>query len=400
MVLINRLPEDLVIEILSRVPAESLVRFKCVHKSWYLLIEDSKFVALQLRNHSSKYNKSSYTLMLGVRKTITNVGKEIGISLSVLKYDGKVVSFAMKDVELSNYHQSQDWYEMCNPCDGLVCLWGYGDCVIIANPGTRQYRALPKSCIPIPPLCNFYEYAMDTIALGLGIDLQTKKYKVVRIFVYQDKCYLDNAPKYEGNRVDVEVYNFGSNSWRQIGDAYDLDWQFHFLHLSIYWNGAYYWCAWKFNDERGLCSFNFTDEVFQFIEIPECIFVFPYGGDLCCYGVIEFGATPALLTHHYSETGHCFDIWNVDGFGGTWTKLLSSEPLLLMDHPIPLGPLKKDKLLLLLPNGQVASFSFVTSQVKILLPIDSDSDSGSEFTAGVVGYKSSLVSIDEEGDNN
>ncbi|GLT32915.1 hypothetical protein SLA2020_075450 [Shorea laevis] len=44
----NKLPEEVVIDILSQLPADMLVRFKCVCKSWYALIESPEFLLFTL----------------------------------------------------------------------------------------------------------------------------------------------------------------------------------------------------------------------------------------------------------------------------------------------------------------------------------------------------------------
>jgi hypothetical protein len=38
----DRLTDDLIVEILSRVPAKSLCRFKCISKHWLSLTNDRK----------------------------------------------------------------------------------------------------------------------------------------------------------------------------------------------------------------------------------------------------------------------------------------------------------------------------------------------------------------------
>lgn len=42
---VPQLTEDLVIEILLRLPVRALKQFKCVRKSWYSLINSSSFMA-------------------------------------------------------------------------------------------------------------------------------------------------------------------------------------------------------------------------------------------------------------------------------------------------------------------------------------------------------------------
>jgi len=48
------LPEDIVFDVLARVPAKALCRFRCVCKAWRALISDPAFVAVQ-RSRASPY---------------------------------------------------------------------------------------------------------------------------------------------------------------------------------------------------------------------------------------------------------------------------------------------------------------------------------------------------------
>lgn len=243
------------------------------------------------------------------------------------------------------------------------------------------------SCIPLPLPKG--EHSIHALALGLGIDLQTKDYKVVRILEILD-CFCFPVV-YES--CEVEVYSLSSNSWRQIGGDTPLLDEFRILFslASSYWNGAYYWCAASKGSTTmdGICSFNFTDEEFQFMSVPkEDIFL--RVGQVWWCGIIEFNnGALALITHHgLAEIGSCLDVWAV----GTWTKLLSTTKPLLMDFQMntPLTLLNKDQLIFTLNNGQPASFSFVTNQHKIL-PINSRESTRSRY--GAVIYKTSLVQI-------
>ncbi|XP_014502889.1 F-box/kelch-repeat protein At3g23880-like [Vigna radiata var. radiata] len=55
-------PDDLIIEILSWLPLKSVMRFKCVSKSWNSLIIDPYFVKL--------HRKRSIILQMELRKTV------------------------------------------------------------------------------------------------------------------------------------------------------------------------------------------------------------------------------------------------------------------------------------------------------------------------------------------
>lgn len=414
-----KLPDDVVIEILSRLPAESLMRFKCVRKSCYILIQDSKFIALQLRNHvsNSRCNDSLQILLLSQWRRVSSTGDhaiahdDLGrIIMSMLRYDGQDVSYVGKDADLI-IDAGNSFSRISCHCDGIVCFDGYSEYAMIANPGIRQFRALPETCIPLPKGDHDhhegYKKYRQTVTLGLGFDLRANDYKVVRV-IEMSSIYGRSEDYYE-----VEVYNLSSNSWRQI--EHMESWLYQFLHglLSRYWNGAYYWPVAKTTStpfpapdsvENGILSFGFSDEVFQYISIPEFV---PSIKDVRYpeYGIIEFNGVLALISYR----DWSFEIWDMDSAGvhGNWTKLLSTESLKIDEHfpyqpsvegKLPfrvatvLGVLKNDQLLLLLSPAesftcQVASYSFINNQMKILV-----SDTEVAFRQGVV-YKSSLVSI-------
>ncbi|XP_039157842.1 F-box protein At1g30790-like [Eucalyptus grandis] len=58
-----KLPNDVAVEILKRLPARSLFRFRCVCRSWRSTIDDSRFVALHW-SHSALDTSSRYLVCL------------------------------------------------------------------------------------------------------------------------------------------------------------------------------------------------------------------------------------------------------------------------------------------------------------------------------------------------
>lgn len=45
----HQIPEDVLMEIMIRLPVKSLLRFKCVCKNWYDIIQNRKFTCSHLR---------------------------------------------------------------------------------------------------------------------------------------------------------------------------------------------------------------------------------------------------------------------------------------------------------------------------------------------------------------
>ncbi|RXH82233.1 hypothetical protein DVH24_036574 [Malus domestica] len=75
----------MVVEILSRLPPKSLMRFKCVQKSWHNLINSPSFVAMQLSN--------SLTSSIIEQHTVLNNTNITGLCCLMAATDGRVVCY-------------------------------------------------------------------------------------------------------------------------------------------------------------------------------------------------------------------------------------------------------------------------------------------------------------------
>ncbi|GLT50195.1 hypothetical protein SLA2020_237000 [Shorea laevis] len=377
----NNLNEDVVIEILLRLPVNSLMRFKCVRKSWYVLIESPQFAAMQLCNNSSNY------LLVNCWNLIdTGSVEPESLSWSLLKYEDRMQaisnweddSFAMKHFK---------WPPISSHCDGIICLYD-DSTTIMANLGIREFMVLPKSCIPLSGYYERFEF------FGFGLDHRTNDYKIVRI---KNKIpFDDHSPREYQDDSQAEVYTLSSNSWRQIEYSDFLTFKLN-TYLSTYWNGAYYWSAVQKRPSPddsvyGVYSFDFTNEVFYFKIIPDYVKL----PSFLLYGMTEFNGTLALISYHYHRPEKILDIWVMDelGVNGVWTKLITTQPLLGVERP--LGFLTSDELLLLLSGEslgdqgmKIASYNIVTRQMKTHLIYDKNC-----YRDAMI-YKWSLVSINK-----
>ena len=50
------LPDEIVLDILSKLPVKSLLRFRCVCKPWYSSIANPKFISTHLLNHNHHHH--------------------------------------------------------------------------------------------------------------------------------------------------------------------------------------------------------------------------------------------------------------------------------------------------------------------------------------------------------
>lgn len=76
-------------------------------------------------------------------------------------------------------------------CNGIICLAGFGEDMMLCNPVLREYLLVKST-----------GYSFSRLGMGFGYDSRTDDYKIVRI---------SNVPRYR-----AEVTTVGTNTWREI----------------------------------------------------------------------------------------------------------------------------------------------------------------------------------------
>lgn len=164
------LPEDLVEEILQRLPVKYLVRLKSVSKVWKSLIESSHLAEKHLGLLDKKY---------GV--------KEMKITVKWSTSKSICIKFFSRRSGMDS--DSEGLLRVPGSCNGLVCVYEL-DLVYIylLNPMTGVTRTLT------PPRGS-------KLSVGFGIDVVTGTYKVVVLYGF--------------DRVGTVVFDFSTSKWRR-----------------------------------------------------------------------------------------------------------------------------------------------------------------------------------------
>ena len=153
ILLSRRLADNIVYDILTRLPVKSLIRFRCVSWSWYCVITDSDFITEHLdRANLLSNNKNGYLLCNPYRKgqysscdylctfvsnterTLTEISR-----FQFLSYDDCLVGFSSDIICLANYAEESSY---------IIYFW---------NPSIRKFKRL----------------LLDWLLLGLAIILKT-----------------------------------------------------------------------------------------------------------------------------------------------------------------------------------------------------------------------------------
>lgn len=300
------LHEDVVVEILSRLSVKTLLRFRCVCKSWCALIRNPKFISKQFHFSNNANNKDARfmvphqpnlqdnpilsLLCFRNEKEPSNDLASVSVSVSSLNLD-----------VLFHYNQSS---MVLGPCSGIYFHY----CLsvnriypfILFNPATREIHTLPRCSIHSLSQANF----------GFGLDPKTNDYKVIRI-------------AWMNTKSRVEIYNLSCNSWRELGAPVPSVAFVHFETLCI--DEFIYWLAYEVepSPKRVILSFDMSNEVFHTITLP----VFDKTKNR---SLAVLNESLALVVYDgLSKPENSYEIWVMNKYGGAascWTKQFTSGP--------------------------------------------------------------------------
>ncbi|KAL3751427.1 hypothetical protein ACJRO7_012280 [Eucalyptus globulus] len=243
------IPEDLLFEILKRLPVKSLCRFKCVSTLWRSLISDPRFVDSHFA-HSSNHPK-------------------LVISLPSHPHAGPRARlfFAANPSEPGNDHRpwtvSPYFFALGTACryvsqsiHGLICFQvdGY---VGVCNPTSGKYMTSRTVEAKVTGECAYLHYSF-------GFDPVAKKYKVLRTLATcrsMPGCLRELI-------MEQHVLDLASETWRRIEDGPP--------HIKkegeICFNGLVYYRAWNGNitnpRQDYLVEFDVGTESFLMVKFP------------------------------------------------------------------------------------------------------------------------------------
>ncbi|XP_049408356.1 F-box/kelch-repeat protein At3g23880-like [Solanum stenotomum] len=244
---IPNFPLEIIIEILSRLPVKSLLKFKSVSKSWFSLISSSHFSKSHLNISSRNNNLSHKNLLL------------LSMYLPHTLYSCTLYSTLHEKSNLCLNKLNFPW----NPsnilagvslCNGLflICIGMYNNNLYLWNPSTRKNKILPFSS------CT--KYSRCDVTFGFGYDEFNDDYKVIEIYGVYDIHYVYDA--------NIKIYSLRSNSWKIMKKYSDALFS---SDSGVFLNGCVHWAV-AHND--GSCiywdivSLNLKNEKFGNFALP------------------------------------------------------------------------------------------------------------------------------------
>lgn len=181
--------EEIIEEILSRLPVKSLMRFKSVCKSWNSLISEPRFSKLHLKQ-SIDHHRTKLIYLRGCSTT--------------LAYEARTVDIPIEEARDEDDDDDVD-VSVLAYCNGLFCF-GIANDAYLWNPSTKEPpRITAASPVEFPPSSTW-----ASTFFGLGYRSESDDYELLRISMFNDPDY--------SFRTEVKVYSRNSGTWRRIGD--------------------------------------------------------------------------------------------------------------------------------------------------------------------------------------
>ncbi|KAK0601464.1 hypothetical protein LWI29_024501 [Acer saccharum] len=360
---VENIPSEVMTLILLKLSVISLLRCKCVCKTWYALIKNPSFISTHLKSHN---NDDSH---LVVRNCNYNCDPGYPFLYAVfIDKTLKDLSYQVLDSQLPIPG------ELFGPYDGLFLLYQKEyNRIYLLNIATRETRALPQCRFVVPNMTlatRFY--------FGCGYDPLSDDYKLVFLRQFSDENGYDDVLD-----SHVSLYSFNNDSWRdlQVAELRRYFWV-EYSSQNSYLNGVCHWLALReMGSKYVILSFDISSEIFQEIDLP----THPLNGGCSMLEVVNDSLY--LLTGSYNPEFE-FSIWMMRD--GCWTIRLTST------HDYENGPMRYWK------NDTIFMSHGLGAEHLLLLDLNSkeEIDLGIPWVArdDVFRYNESLVSIKREND--
>ncbi|OWM79764.1 hypothetical protein CDL15_Pgr023176 [Punica granatum] len=232
---LGNLLNEIMIDILLRLPVKSICRFKCASKPWKALLSNLKFVELHFAWTIA--GNRDYLLIRGELRRLCEALVEKGGESS--KEPKELFSLRSKETLKEflkvkvPFESKTGYYTMVDLCNGLVCLMESDEegmfpflNAFLWNLANEEFRSLPWYYV------NRFTNQVTVSSFGFMFHPEMKDYLVVRI------VYLTDSKSYE-----VEVYWLSNDQWKVIDVDLNGFFQEGLSQVSV--NGALHWVVTK-----------------------------------------------------------------------------------------------------------------------------------------------------------
>ncbi|KAK9949274.1 hypothetical protein M0R45_004807 [Rubus argutus] len=308
----EHLPEDIIVQILYRLPVKPIVRFKCVSKRWCSIVSAPQFTKSQFK-FASERKTLSHRLLLSTCSQL----ESFDLQTPSFRDDASVRKLAFP------FKQPERAVKILGSCNGMVFVATeshYHDNSYIWNPTTGLLLKLPNpsyrvgSCPAVPHCgCPSYMDGMCPVVphCGFGYVSATDDYKVVV------------AGSFRNSTVPVEIYSSKANSWKRIESQplFSSDKGFAgpegtFSNEALHWLFA--------SEKPTIIAFDLVKEKFRERPLPLLKEDGETNNFLHDMGVVSGGCLCVASYDEHDSDGEIIQLWVMMDYDvcESWTKLV------------------------------------------------------------------------------
>ncbi|CAN6559245.1 unnamed protein product [Malus baccata var. baccata] len=419
-----KMGQDMFVKILPTLPPKTLMRFKCVSKWWFALINNPGFVSKHLSNSANNNLTTLHVLLerLVVQRKHKEEEEDPKCNITTKKEETEDVlsflEFCKDDDNIDHEHSnsallligvSEKQFSIQGHCNGIVLLSSESS-LVLCNPGIGEFNRVPdEPCLPMWPLDQPDDYdGQDHLEAGFHTgfryDPMSNEYKVVTFTTYFQE--VDEDCRRFLSRHKAVVYTMGCDFWEEINtDSLETEttlfWPEYF---QMSFKGMCYWLGIEQDKElfpfdavehrfhaNGtlIISFDTSREVFHGIPLPSELQQFVRSDHLYLKLTVwnESVAFFALSVNscRYPES---YEMWVMDDdFKGAWTKHLTFEGTddqIRRSKPVAL---LGDECLMVDSDGHVVFFNLCTKKLKHI-PIETEDNDYVVYVNSIVSRES------------
>ncbi|CAN0927168.1 F-box/kelch-repeat protein At3g06240 [Linum grandiflorum] len=347
----NDIPEEIVLEIMTRLPAKAILRFKSVCKSLCRQLSDPSFIQMHLHRTIAKGNTSVLLRHIAPeeKRSYEWEKKRTRVDVTVDEMGNQTVTYATtrhfeENFDIRSSTNFQD--VICKPqlpvhwrrrftivvgsSHGIVCIVENDDDsddfrsnkdLALWNPATTELKLLPK-------LANGRTHSY-VAALGFTYNLVLNDYQVVSIIISEST----------ESDFETQVLSVSTNHWREVDDARSLTCTFHDFVSNASVGGNLHWLASDVDDgilwHAHIVYLDTTKDKFGTIEYPSICAGRKLEAVLQSYCLGSDRKESLLLFLHDTRFIIGCDVWFMQEYGNasSWTRLYV-VPLTAMMKPI------------------------------------------------------------------
>ena len=298
--------EDIVHEVLKRLPVKSLQRFKSVCKPWCSLISSSEFTKARY-DEANEPNNMTLWRCACIEQSDEEINSGV---LSIIDYNGFMLEVKSPDFPPSPWYESitPEIFGSCNDfllvyCRPHIYLWN-------PSSGTNNMFEL------------YHHIDTDNILIcGLGYDSSSDDYKAVFVSHLVSPPGSPNSG-YSFESIFISHYSFRANTLKDI-DYSDFPYNFYFDTQGVTLNGAPHWVLRREEYDTEVYSKSVTVVLVYFDPAKEDFYELPLPCMLDKDSKFELGVLGGCLSLTYDPNGSHFETWVMKKYGveESWEKL-------------------------------------------------------------------------------